>query len=266
MSSFEFEAADGSPLFTGLQLPASRPATFAKFADTHAALMLTRAQIEQLAGQQQRDPRKRFPPEVWIKQQINNGCNGFAAAAALGRLLYVRGGRPIVLSGDYIYAHINGGRDQGSMLDEGMQAMQSIGIAPDELVTVGTWRKNSLSQQAHEAAKRFKATECYAVDEELELLSGLALGFMGVVAVHVQRGGDYGPGPGNHSVAVDGLRTATGQLTINSPGSWGLNMGHERGCWDLTWQRHLAESSQYHQFYLIRAGQDDPQGTNPVLI
>lgn len=260
-TSFEIETPSG-PVRTGLLLPAARPETFPCFADMHPLLSLD--EIGRLISTQ-RDPRRRFDPKIWVRQQQNNGCNGFAAAGALGRALFKRGGRPIVLSGDFLYSQISGGRDQGSMLDEGMQSLMQIGCAPDELVPLGNYRQETISREANAAASRFQATECYRVDEELELLSGLALGFVGVVAVHVGRGGDYVAGPGNHSVCVDGLRIVGTQLKINSPGSWGLRMG-THGCWDLTWPEHLAESNRYHAFYLIRAAKDDPQGSNPPIL
>lgn len=258
---------EGQPRFTGLLTPKSKPNRLPLFQDRQK--MLTLDEIRKLAVGRVRST-VRFPAETWIKRQINNGCNGFAAAAALGRARAARGLDPIVLSGDYIYAHINGGTDRGSMLDDAMEFMQKYGIAADSTVKLGTWRKSNISKEANESAKRNIAHECYQVAEEIELLSGLAQGWFGVIAVNVDRNYETdsnglvmsGNGAGNHAVAVDDVRVFDNRLQIGSPGSWGLDWGQDGYGW-FEWKRHLATSCRNHDFYLIRSTLDDPEGTNP---
>lgn len=209
-----------------------------------------------------------FPPENYIRRQVNNGCNGFSTAAALTRQRVKRGCDPVVLSGDFIYATMSGNRDMGSMLHEGRQNVMKYGVAPDDMVKVGTYRWNDISAAAKEAALRFRGFEAYEVPTYEELLTAVALGYMCVVAIHVDNSymkvdsnGLAGPsnrGPGNHSVLVSDARVRDGKIEFKSPGSWGLNYAVRGSVW-LTWQAHLQTTTKNHQFWALRTTSDDPQ-------
>ncbi|HRF01687.1 MAG TPA: hypothetical protein PLI18_14280 [Pirellulaceae bacterium] len=271
-SQFEFHA--GAEVFrTGLIVPPVRPLTFARYAESGNP-MFSFEQIRDILADPSRTPaRKQFPSSIWIGRQINNGCNGWAGAGGLGRARVRAGHAPVVLSGDGLYAQISGGRDGGSMLDDGMQAMQRSGIPPQDLVRIGIYHASSLSTEARAAMSRFRGFECYRVDEDLELASGLAAGFIGVVAVHYsdayRRLDSTGLtaeslGPGNHAVGVQDLRIQRGELQYDSFNSHGRSYGQD-GCNWISWRRHLAESVRYHAFYLIRSASADPQADNPPV-
>jgi hypothetical protein len=110
--------------------------------------------------------------------------------------------------------------------------------------------------------KRNKAHECYRVETEDELASGLAAGFCGVVAVHATN--SYGrldgrgvsppaSGVGNHAVLVHDVRLSpSGGYEFESANSWGLKWGNRGHNW-LTWASHLQSTIKYHAFYLIRS-------------
>lgn len=265
------EEFNGYPL--GCTEPESFPTMFTKAAD--AIPMLTGDEIRVvLAGKPSAHSRRvEFGPE-WIGDQSRFGaCNGWSTAKTLERLRWLRGIRPRVkLSGADAYSQMNGGRDNGSALADGMLIVQRNGVAPEELVRVDQIFDRQISAAARESRSRFKGFECYAVDDELELASGLVLGFVAVVAVHVARGFDSldgegcprsGNGRGNHSVGVDDVRlTSSGELQFEMFNSWNTSWGDQGRC-RLTWNRHLRETVRYHRFFLMRSATDDPQGDNP---
>ena len=196
-----------------------------------------------------------------------HNCNGFAGAKALQRARVRRGLPRVNLSGAYLYSLVNGGQDNGSMLDAGMAAIQSRGVATEE--TVG-WdaiypSRYDRAKADGEAAKH-KGFECYAVRTRQALFSALALGFDCVVAVHADDGymqldgegiAGGGQGPGNHAVGCDGLGWSSryGVPLADQYGSWDVT-AHDRGRLFLSWNRHFAPTTNYHVFYAIRSTTD----------
>ncbi len=259
----------GIEVGTGLLVPETRPMTFASFPEVE---LLTKAQIEKLTSDlNYKMGRKRFGSE-WIANQGRRGsCNGFAGAKALQRARVLRGESLVKLSGEGLYALCNGGRDQGSMLDDGMEAMVKTGVPLEELVAHEEYLKNRISKEAWDSASRFRALEPYRIDNEDQLATGLANGFVGVVAVHAGNafmkldtngvaGGNSGPG--NHAVGVDAVRVRNGKYEFDFFNSWGLSYCDQGRAW-LTWERHFTQTIKYHAFYLIRSTIDDPQGDSP---
>lgn len=263
-----FDIIDG--FYTGLLVPESRPETFAAYRSSQN--VLSKDQIRTILDDENRIPaRKRFPAEKWIRSQGRRGsCNGYAGAWALARARVMAGLPFVALSGEYLYSLINGGRDQGSNLDAGMKAIQEKGVAKESLVRHESYLFRDMSAEARSDAGNHKGFECYRVDDESELASGLALGFVGVVAVHASgsyRGLDSrgvrgaSSGTGNHAVGVQDVRISpSGEFEFDEFGSWGRGNGQD-GCAWLTWNRHFKSTINQHAFYLIR-GASDPQGFN----
>lgn len=208
----------------------------------------------------------------FIQDQGQYGsCNGFAAAAALTRARIRRGLKRKTLSGSYLYSLINGGRDNGSMLDDGMRVLQSRGCATIETVKPSQIypSKYDRSKADREAAKH-KAFECYQIGTRDGLWTALALGFDVVVAVHagnsfssIDRNGIAGinNGGGNHAVMCDGLLYAGGEIVADGVNSWGTRWG-DRGRMLLRW-KHFEQTIGVHSFYAIRSstdGEDGPPG------
>jgi hypothetical protein len=198
-----------------------------------------------------------------------HNCAGYAAASALERARARRGLDYVELSGDGIYAAVNGGRDQGSGLENNMRWLWDNGIPPASEVPKWEYRKNKIPSKAYEDGKRFKGFECFALKSELELASALVAGFSCVIAVHAGNGGlsadsliQWSNGVGNHSVCCDDLRYRNKVLQFQIPNSWGLKWG-ERGRGWLEWKKHLSNPVRNHMFYAIRSTIDDPNGDNP---
>lgn len=256
---------NGQTFGLGLQLPpVGFVSSFPVF--EQSVVPWSESDIAEMAKSGLADGRKKYD-ESWIKNQNDKGsCNGFAAASALSRARVARGLSRVDLSGAYLYSLINGGQDRGSMLDDGMKAVQERGVATEATVQ---WSQiyPSLYDRAKadaEAAK-YKGFECYQTRSKESLFTGLAMGFVGVVAVHAGNNfmradaatGIVGAdgGPGNHAVLVDGLAFEGGQLVATGANSWGLGYG-VRGRMNLVWERHLTQPNQYHAYYLYRSTGD----------
>lgn len=255
---------------TGLRVPSVRPTGYPAYRTQQP--VLSRDQIRQVISNPDRTPaRERFPAGLWIRFQGRRGsCAGYAGAWALARARVMAGLPFVPLSGEFLYAATNGGRDAGSPLEDGMIAMQTRGVCREDLVKHETYQWSRVSQAAKDDAVNYKGFECYRADDESELASGLALGFTGVVAVQADsrymqidsRGvRNSSRGKGNHAVGVQDVRLSpTGEFEFDEVGSWGKGNGQDGYAW-LVWSRHLASTAAYHAFYLIRAA-SDPQGSN----
>ena len=263
---------DGTQVGTGLQLPVMG---FVSSFPTYESSgpMLSRDEIVNIAKSNTMRGSTRFGDDIIKDQRSFGSCNGFAGALCLTRARIRRGLTRIDLSGAYLYSLINGGRDQGSLLEDGMRTMQEKGIATESTVPWNAIYPSRYDKQKADAeAARFKGFECYSVRKELELFSALALGFDCVVAVHADNGfmqldsrgvAGGGNGPGNHSVGADGLWWDN-ELIADGFNSWNLTYGN-RGRMGLTWNRHFASTTKYHVFFAIRSTSDDPQGDNPPV-
>ena len=262
---------EGQVFKLGCLVPEVRPTTFSAYADSKS-LMSRSAAIDVLQDAKRVRSRVRFAGVKWIWSQGQVGsCNGYAGAGALCRARVSRGLEYVKMSGESLYAQINGDVDRGSMLDDGMQALMKNGCAPADLVKWQTYRWKDVSPAARESLSRFKALECYRVDTEDELLIGLASGYQGVIAVEannsfmkVDSEGRVSPtdGWGNHAVGVDDARILNGEVEFDMFNSWDLRYGVQGRGW-VSWKRHLRTTSTKHAFYLIRSTLDDPKGDNP---
>lgn len=259
--------------FTGLLVPPEKPHSFRAYEQNQP--MLSLSEIKKILADPNRTPaRKRFASSMWIRSQGGRGsCNGYAGAWALARTRVMSGLPFQPLSGEYLYSQINGGRDQGSMLDDGMKSLMESGVALESLVKHESYLWSQMSEEARKSAKRFRAIECYTANTELGLASGLALGFVGVVAVHASNSwmrldvdgiSDPSRGPGNHAVCCQDVAWIAGTLCFDIANSWGLSFG-QQGCTYNTWKDHLATPNQYHAFYLIRGCTDDPDQSTPKI-
>lgn len=201
----------------------------------------------------------------FIQDQGQYGsCNGFAAAAALTRARIRRGLKRKTLSGSYLYSLINGGRDNGSMLDDGMRVLQSRGCATLETVKANQIYPSKYDRsKADREASKYKAVECYQIGSREGLFTALALGFDVVVAVHagnsfssLDRNGIAGVnrGQGNHAVMADGLLYAGGEIVADGVNSWGTRWG-DRGRMLMRW-KHFEQTIGVHSFYAVRSATD----------
>lgn len=212
------------------------------------------------------DPKRKrardlFPPDQIKDQDGRGACVGYADAAAEEECQQ-REGKPYVpLSGDGVYAAINGGIDQGSFLHDAMKFMQEVGVPFESDVPQWEYRKNRIPKEAYEKAKENQARECFVVTTEPELLTCQCLNIPVVVAVQasggfsdldqygVSRGGN---GPGNHCTLVDDAEynKELGLWLFDMRNSWRTSFGEEGRC-KLIWKRHFTTSVKYAKFFAV---------------
>jgi len=213
-----------------------------------------------------KDPNRKpsrvmFPSKKWIHNQGSFGsCNGWATAGTGARARYRRGIMDeMQFSGSFIYAAINGGRDSGSLLSEGMK-QATKGMCPIEFNAVNQIFSHQISQTARQAALKHKALleTAFHIETLQELKTGLAMGFQANIAVQAGRnfsrindkgiaGGDGGNG--NHSVLTDDLILDGSRFLFDMSNSWGLNYGDEGRAY-LT-DDHLSQTIKIHDFFFL---------------
>lgn len=268
--NFDIIQDNGIEYFTGmLPLPAGHVCFAPLFEDRIP--LLSKSEIEDIAKGGAADGRNLFPRREWVMDQKRHGsCNGFAGAGALATSRVRRGLEKVMLSGAYLYSLINRDADNGSLLNEGMAALQSHGCATAATVPWDDIYPRQQRPEAANEAKRFKAFECYKVGSQDGLWSALALGFDCVVAVHagnnfmrVDGNGIAGTdrGPGNHAVRCDGLAWANGKPYGTGVNSWNFSYGKDGGA--LWGWEHFTQTFGNHDFYAIRSTSDDPDAVNP---
>lgn len=278
MSLETITTPDGVERVLACLVPQTFPAAHPKFADVFASEMLTLDQVRaHLAGKPSMyGRRQKWAGEAYIRDQRNHGsCNGFATAGTLSRARELRGEPYVCLSGADAYSQMNGNRDEGSTLENGLRVCET-GVAPESMVPWNQIYERQISAAAKEARKRFRGFKPYAVDEEAELATALVLGRCAVIAVHA--GNSYmaedgdgvagrDRGPGNHATGVQDIRVQSdGTLNYDEFGSWGLS-NHTGGYTWLTWARHLRDTVRYHRFWVLVSTTDDEQdGSTPPKV
>lgn len=257
----------------GCLVPESFPTGFPCFADRFRTQMMTLDQVRAVLAEKPGLPlynrRQRFAGSKYIRNQRDKGsCNGFSTAGVMSRMRELRGEPYVCLSGADAYSQMNGGRDNGSILADAMDKVLPTGIAPEDMVPWDHIYTHQISAEAKAARARFRGFKAYAADTEEELVTGIALGHMAVIAVHADNNygrtdGDgvsyMGNGVGNHSVGADDLKLLSdGTICIDDPNSWGVEFGDGGRVW-LTWRRHLQQTVKYHRFWLLVSTTDDEQ-------
>jgi hypothetical protein len=273
---FEFEL-NGDKVYTGNQLPDQLPVSFTPFPDTLLRPLDEIAEI--VKNPSRKTSRQRWGQDKLINQGQRSSCNAYMAAAMLMRAIYLSTGKWIQVAPEFIYMHINGGRDQGSMLDDGMKFVADVGcckkvIGGEELIPYQSYQKNKISMEhmrvATEDAQDQRWIEVYQFPKESvekcwhAILSCLA--GRGVVGLAVHVGNDYmrsgvvagfDRGPGNHAVAGDDVVCLTDNpksiedFRVVSPQSWGTRFAD--GGWTQLTYRHIETTMRYHGLYGCRS-------------
>lgn len=223
------------------------------------------AQILRVIKDPNRTPRRVLFLVYWILNQLSHGsCNGFAGAGALQKARYLRGILDkLLLSGAFVYSKINGGRDNGSALEDGLKTIQIDGTCPQVLVPWNMIYPNQQPKTAVAEAKKHRGLAAYAVQTKQGFRTALAAGFPVIVAVHAGRnfqtlnsqgiaGADNGQG--NHAIHCDDICIINGKEVYDAVNSWGANYGTEGRAY-LTWDS-FEQTFGRHTFYAIASTEE----------
>lgn len=265
------ELADGTPVGTGLIVPDERPTGV--FASFPTAKELSDETIRTMLAKPGRTPRaERFGDNLTWNQGNVGSCAPYAAYGAVARAMVMRGYPVIELGPEFGYSLINGGRDQGSQLVDTMKTIEEVGCPRREFVPQFTYRKRDMPQEAYDDAPNHRALEPYEVEDLQQLRSGLAQGFVGVVAMHFGRASsqfddNWIPGviegPGNHAVLVEDVEWIEGIGWVYPSRNSHTKRYGNNGRMKLT-AAHFRYTLPRHVFYLIRSTYDIPYITWPM--
>lgn len=197
-------------------------------------------------------------------QGSTSGCNGGATANNYTLARYFGGIKDMaVYSGAYNYSLMNGGRDSGSVLADGRRTASQNGFVT---VEVCPWSMifRGQTKQFDSLAAENKAPDPYPARTELGLLTSIAKDSFGTVCIeagpHIETPDHNGiagmaAGAGNHAVTIVDCQimgTDTPVYTLYL--DWGPNHGQGGFC-NVTWDSHLAQTCNYHLFWVLPVGQ-----------
>jgi hypothetical protein len=234
--------------------------------------VMTKDEIAKTIANPKRKAGRKLFDTSWIRNQGRRGsCAAYSGCSALEKTIFIRGGERVKLGPEFVYSHVNGGRDSGAQLKHVVQHLEKIGCPPSDFVKYESFRKSEQSPEAFANAGRFKLLEgeYFGVYTEEEMATAIALNFICYVACHVT--GNWmrldgngvvnaSDGPGNHAIHCDDVRiNSQGEYEFDHPGSWGLNYGQQGRGW-TTWRRHYRGPVRNHQFVAMRAAISDPNG------
>lgn len=196
---------------------------------------------------------------VVYDQDGRGQCNCSATCTVMEACMNVAGLPPVHLSAGDLYSNINGGRDQGSTLQDALAWIMKNGVATTKTVPY-VWdgkRYNSAAVQAERA--KYKVTEAYLCPDFDAMVSALLQGFfideglMWYTNFNVDRDGwlpARGTGrPGGHALCGYGVAERDGVWGIKTRNSWGPTWGKNGNC-------IIPESlfgQQIGGFYAVRA-------------
>ena len=269
---FEFTLPGGRVIRTGTKRPETMPLSFISVPPQKKHDLDYIAEVSKNPNKILVSSHNGWKDRVnWFDQGGRSSCNLYMLSWMICILIWRQTGKYVRLSPEHLYILINGGKDGGSMLDDGMIAGHDTGMCAYDDRWYEAYRESDVSMEdirrAVQSAKDHCLQECYQAETKtfetliMDMLSTLADGGVCGTAVHVDRnymdGGKLDRGPGNHAVAVVDYRLKTSRpqsikdFEFLSPQSWGGNFGEGGFVWLSA--DHFYEPGRVHAFYCVTA-------------
>jgi hypothetical protein len=171
-----------------------------------------------------------------IKDQDGIGaCNAFDTCYVAEACRAVQGLPHVTLSPGYLYGNINGGVDDGSLLEDAMSWMLAHGTCLASTVGELDWRDANSSAGAAEA-KRYRVLEAFVCPTFDHMASAIQSGFFVSAGVNwyanysqVDGDGWLTDHPrrnvGGHAICRSSLVERGGAWGLGGPNSWGVSYG-----------------------------------------
>lgn len=220
-----------------------------------------------LSAMEPRESSLRWLEQPVLDQGNSSSCNGHACVVAAQRTWALSGQPPRRFSPWATYALINGGRDAGSSLEDGVKSMRDVGLFPNELIPQRLLWARDIPSTAYPIARRSRVHDVLWPRNFQEMLIGLSLGFCGVAGIPVGRNfsrldrDGAVPKPdeiiGYHAIEIHGATYSklTGRWLALFQNSWARNWndgGFAKFSIDST-------TGPYFRAFLIRVLTDDPE-------
>lgn len=268
----------------GLLVPDKIPLSFAEY---------PAAEVLDLAGLQSiyKTPGRKDALD-WYKPRLQQGrassCCPYAGTTACNVKRTFDHKEPVTFQPEYVYAHINGGVDEGAFLDACMKFLLEKGccLTLEKLYQDYTLRDLTMEEKrfAAQQAMDYRALDWYKMPHGnldqcwAATLSAIAKRDPVLMAVHC--GNNFfncGPdgrcrvdrGVGNHAVCgveLEGVLTARSlrDIKIWTINSHGARFG-KNGCYLHTYE-HMAQPCQYHQHCACRSMRTSPDEKISTLL
>jgi hypothetical protein len=169
-----------------------------------------------------------------VKDQDGIGaCTAFDTCYLLEGCRRIQGLPSVTLSPGYLYGNINGGRDEGSLLEDAMSWVMAHGTCL--ATTVGELDWQSKPSSAVEEAKRYRMLEAFVCPTFDHMASAIQCGFL--VSAGVSWFANYTPDrdgwlplhgrgqSGGHAICRCSLVHRDGVWGLGGPNSWGASWG-----------------------------------------
>lgn len=191
-----------------------------------------------------------------------HNCCGFASVQIVEAERRQEGMEEVGLSEGDLYAHINGGRDQGALLEDALERLMTVGVARRSSVPPLTVYKNQINE-AHAGPERkfYRVTEAWWCPTAVHAVSAVLRGFRvlgGVFWTDGDRPDPEGYLPlqgrgsrGGHAIPFFGTRKRGGEWYLPFINSWSVQWG-QRG-WGYWPVRRLAEGGSNFGMWALRA-------------
>lgn len=212
-------------------------------------------------------------------QGQTSGCTCWSAAQMLMRQRALRGHQFQDLSGAFIYAHINGGRDAGSVITDSMKHLQNVGTCLRSEMDRPKLFMRDVTAQAKATAPRFRAGLCCTLHTFDEMLTAASMGYASEFPIRVSGGrfeqftnsgiAGFTPGGGDHAVGADGLDFIDGQWVLDGFNTWRPTWGPFKNGRMYLSERAIESAGYPDDGYTLVEVLYDPQDPNlppaPVL-
>ena len=212
---------------------ASQP-SFSDFAGQNGLTIYPRDQWDDLDNASLRGPE-------FVNDQRNcSGCVGWSAAGAEMMTRAARGMPFEKLSGAFVYAHINGGRDAGAMITHAMGAERQFGHCLESEFDYPKLYLNQIPDAVKQSALSRQSRMAYTINSLEEFFTAIMCGFYPQFGVCV--GNNFNAfdthgiagvtsGYANHSVCAFGMKRFGSIWCAQTGNSWGKDWGPFRSGW-----------------------------------
>jgi hypothetical protein len=196
-----------------------------------------------------------------MDQDGRNACCGFASTQIVEAERRQEGLDEVDLSPGDLYARINGGRDQGALLEDALEELMRNGISTRATVHPLTVYQNQIDPRAAGERALYRMLEAWWCPTPQHVVSAVLRGFRvlgGVFWYDSDRPDSDGYLPttefgrrGGHAIPFFGVHKHRNQWWLGFPNSWGVGWGR-RG-WGYFPVGRLGDGSQNFGMWAMRS-------------
>lgn len=205
-------------------------------------------------------------------QRMTSSCVGQGITAGM-QICYMQSGRSLIEFNPYFaYGLINGGRDAGAMISDGLKALMRYGTCLKNDLEPGIMFQHQFPQKAFENAKRFRLVQAFKCNNFEDICSAITLGFVCPLGIYVDQnfsrldnegvaGTPSGGQGGGHCILGMGLKKSSRYgWCIKIQNSWDTRYGING--YAYIHKGHFQKMNP--DAFAIQSIIDDPQDNTPI--